>query len=86
MSQNRFIVRSCYIVAYNNIRVSQKRLAKLEGLAARLAGATTVPHEIQYQPVETCYHKHIVNRSKVRQCACRAHLAPGPAAGLEKKI
>lgn len=86
LSQHRFIVRSRYMAAYNNIRVSQKRLAKLEGLVARVEGAPIVPREVQHQPVETYYHKNIVHRCEVRQCACRAHLPPGPAPGLEKKI
>lgn len=86
MSQHRFIVRSRYMAAHNNIRVSQKRLAKVEGLVARTEGDVIIPEEIQHQPVESYFHKAIVNRCEVRACGCRDGILPGPAPGLEKKL
>lgn len=74
------------MAAHNNIRVSQKRLAKVEGLVARTEGDVIIPEEIQHQPVESYFHKAIVNRCEVRACGCRDGILLGPAPGLEKKL
>lgn len=82
MTQHRFILRSRKMEAYNKIRVSQKRHAKLQRLSARVDGGTLVPAQIQHQAVETHYHTAIVNGSEVMQCQFFALIPHGPETGL----
>lgn len=86
MSQHRFIVRSRYMAAYNNIRVSQKREAMAKSVVARAANQALVPLEIQHQTVESYYHKAMVDRCEVTGCNCREGIPAGQSLGLEKKL
>eukprot|EP00170_Pyropia_yezoensis_P004185 contig_17223_g4196 len=86
MSQHRFIVRSRYMAAYNNIRVSQKREAKAESVLARAANQALAPLEIQHQTLESYNHKAMVDRCEVTGCNCREGIPAGQSLGLEKKL
>ncbi|KAK1863511.1 hypothetical protein I4F81_006066 [Pyropia yezoensis] len=86
MSQHRFIVRSRYMAAYNNIRVSQKREAMAKSVVARAANQALVPLEIQHQTVESYYHKAMVDRCEVTGCNCREGIPAGQSLGFEKKL
>ena len=86
MTQKRFIVRSRYIAAHNNVRVSQRRDAVLSGGQVRAAGVKKRSKEIQHFPVEAYYHKTIVAHCEVPGCTCRETLPLGPAPGLMQKV
>jgi len=86
MTQKRFIVRSRYIAAHNNVRVSQRRDAVLSSGQVRAAGVKKKSKEIQHFPVEAYYHKTIVAHCEVPNCTCRESLPLGPAPGLMQKV
>ena len=86
MTQSRFIVRSRYIAAHNNVRVSQRRDAAQRAGTPRQARVKTQPKEIQHYPVETYYHKVMVAHCEVPGCTCRETLLVGPPPGLMQKV
>jgi len=86
MTQTRFIVRSRYFAAHNNVRVSQRRDAALQAGGRRRVGVKKQPKEIQHYPVETYFHKVMVSHFEVPGCTCRELLPLGPAPGLMQKV
>jgi len=87
MTQRRFIVRSRYIAAHNNVRLSQRRQASKLNAAGRLPGEAKTSREIQHHPVETYFHWNIVQHCKREGCACRdGEIELGEAFGLETKV
>ena len=86
MTQRRFIVRSRYIAAHNNVRVSQRRQASKAANAGRGPGERKVAAEIQHKPVETYYHHYIVSECELPACPCRLEVLHGARVGLEKKV
>jgi len=86
MTQTRFIVRSRYIAAHNNVRVSQRRDAALRAGGRPRVGVKKQPKEIQHYPVETYFHKVMVSHCEVPGCTCRELLPVGPAPGLMQKV
>lgn len=86
MTQRRFIVRSRYIAAHNNIRVSQRRHAGLFAVQGGARGSSTLTKEIQHCPVETYFHRFIVARCERVSCPCRVGTVEGPAPGLQVKV
>lgn len=74
------------MAGYNNIRVSQKREAKARGLVARAANQAIMSQEIQYQNVESDYHKAMMDRCEVSNCHCWEDIPVGEAPGFEKKL
>jgi len=86
MTQRRLIVRSRYIAAHNNIRLSQRRQARKLNAAGRLLGEAKTSNEIQHHPVETYFHWNIVEHCEREGCNCRAgEIGQGEAFGLETK-
>ena len=71
MTQRRFIVRSRYIAAHNNIRLSQRRRAVLDAAAGKRVNGRLVSEEVQHQPVETFFHESMVAHCEVVNCTCR---------------
>jgi len=87
MTQRRFIVRSRYIAAHNNVRVSQRREETKSAAAARPAGEPKTTTEIQHKPVETYYHSNIVGHcERVGECSCRDDVRIEGSVGLERKV
>jgi len=87
MTQRRFIVRSRYIAAHNNVRVSQRRDATKSAAAARPAGEPKTAIEIQHKPVETYYHSNIVKHCEMGEgCSCRDDVRIDGSVGLERKV
>jgi len=86
MTQRRFIVRSRYIAAHNNIRLSQRRQARKLNAAGPLLNEARTSKEIQHHPVETYYHWNIVQHCERDVCACRNEMGEGEAFGLETKV
>ena len=87
MTQRRFIVRSRYIAAHNNVRLSQRRQARKHNAAGRLPGESKTSSEIQHHPVETYFHWNIVQHCEREGCACRdGEIGLGEAFGLENKV
>jgi len=67
MTQRRFIVRSRFISADNNIRLSQRREARKPNAAGRLPGKAKTSTEIQHHTVKTYLHISYSNVSVKRQ-------------------
>jgi len=87
MTQRRFIVRSRYIAAHNNIRLSHRRQARKLNAAGRLPGEAKTSKEIQHHPVETYFHWNIVQHCEREGCSCReGEIGQGQAFGLETKL
>jgi len=86
MTQRRFIVRSRFIAAHNNIRVSQRRQAAALAEKARKSGKPKSAVEIQHKPVEAYYHHFIVSHCELGDpCPCRNAVEPEEPVGLERK-
>ena len=86
MTQRRFIVRSRFIAAHNNIRVSQRRQATAMAAATRAKGEPKTAVEIQHKPVEAYYHHFIVSHCELGDaCPCRQEVKRVGPAGLERK-
>lgn len=87
MTQRRFIVRSRFIAAHNNIRVSQRRQATAMAAVKRASGQPKAAVEIQHKPVEAYYHHYIVSHcERGIDCTCREDVKRVAQPGLEKKI
>jgi len=89
MTQRRFIVRSRYIAAHNNIRLSQKRRAVLQAAAGVRVNGRIVSEEVQHKPVETFFHQTMVGHCEVSNCLCREGQPEGDEAhpiGLQRKV
>lgn len=86
MTQRRFITRSRYITAHNNIRVSQRRDAVAMATHAKEAGAPSTGKEIQHKPVESYFHAAMVNHCEVGECTCRGDELEGAPPGLAKRV
>jgi len=87
MTQRRFIVRSRYISAHKNVRVSQRRDATKSAAAARPAGERKTATEIQHKPVERYYHSNIVGHCEMgEECSCRDDFRIEGSVGLERKV
>jgi len=52
MTQRRFIMRSRYIAAYSNIRISQRRRAVRDAAAGTRVNGCVVSEEVQHKPVD----------------------------------
>jgi len=86
MTQRRFIVRSRFIAAHNNIRVSQRRQATAMAAATRVKGEPKTAVEIQHKPVEAYYHHFVVSHCELGDaCPCRQEVKRTGPAGLERK-
>jgi len=86
MTQRRFIVRSRFIAAHNNIRVSQRRQAAASAEKTRKKGEPKSSVEIQHQPVEAYYHHFIVSQCELGDtCPCRNEVEREGTVGLERK-
>jgi len=87
MTQRRFVVRSRYIAAHNNVRLSQRWQARKLNAAGRLPGEAKTSKEIQHHPVETFFHWNIVQHCERDGCACReGDIGLGEAYALETKL
>ena len=89
MSQRRFIVRSRYIAAHNNIRLSQRRRAVLDAAAGKRVNGRVVSEEVQHKPVESFFHESMVAHCEVVNCTCREGQPDGDGAdpsGLQRKV
>jgi len=89
MTQRRFIVRSRYIAAHNNIGLSQRRRAVLQAAAGVRANGRIVSEEVQHKPVETFFHLTMVGHCEVSNCSCREGQPEGDEAhptGLQRKV
>jgi len=86
ITQKPFIVRSRYIAAHNNVRVSQRRDAVLSGGQVRAAGIKKKSKEIQHFPVEAFHYKSTAAHCEVPGSTCRETLPLGPAPGLMQKV
>jgi len=86
MTQRRFIVRSRFIAAHNNIRVSQRREATAKASATRAKGEAKTAVEIQHNPVEAYYHHYIVSHCELGEgCPCRQEVKHTGPVGLHRK-
>lgn len=83
MTQRR--VRSRYIAAHKNVRLSQRRQARKLNAAGPLFNEAKTSKEIQHHPVETYYHWNIVQHCERNTCTCRDEMGDGEAFGLETK-
>jgi len=86
MTQRRFIVRSRFISAHNNIRMSQRRQATTMAAATHVKGEPKTAVEIQHKPVEAYYHHYIVSHCELGEgCPCREEVKRVGPTGLERK-
>ena len=86
MTQRRFITRSRFISAHNNIHVSQRRQATAMAAATRAKGDPKLAVEIQHKPVEAYFHHYIVSHCELGdECPCRMEVMRVGPAGLERK-
>jgi len=87
MTQRRFIVRSRYIAAHDNVRLSQRRQARKLNAAGRLPGEAKRSTEIQHHPIEAYFHWSKVQHCEREGCVCReGDIGQGEAFGLETKL
>jgi len=85
MTQRNFIVRSRYIAAHNNIRLSQRRQARKLNAAGPLLNQVKTSKEIQHRPVEKYFHDHMVQHCEREGCTCRDEMVDEVPFGLEAK-
>jgi len=87
VTQRRFVVRSRYIAAHNNVRLSQRRQERKLNAAGRLPGEAKTSREIQHHPVETYFHWSILQHCERKALACRdGEIGLREAFGLETKV
>jgi len=86
VTQRRFLLRSRFISAHNNIRMSQRRQATAMAAATQVKGVLKTAFEIQHKPVEAFYHHDIVNNCELGEgCPCREEVKRVGRPGLERK-
>jgi len=89
MKQRRFILRSRYIAAHNNIRLSQRRRAVLDAAAGKRVSGRAVSEEVQHQSVDTFFHESMVTHCEVVNCTCREgqpDVGGANPIGLQRKV